>query len=411
MSIFREIPPTAGWSLSLTRFLNCCAGKTPGSLRQDFKDLLNIPYAQIATSGTVAFYVILETLKKISRKMTVVIPSYICPLVPLAIKRAGLTVEICDVARDSFDYDYQQLRDICSASGDILAILAVHLGGIPVSFEKLTFIAQQYGAFIIEDCAQGLGAQYRDRLVGTLGDFSFFSLARGKGLTMYEGGTIATRHKEHAETIDETYHALITRDIFQETLKVIELLGYSIFYRPQLFWLAFNLPAIFWRLQHDEVRAFAEYFSIDFPMHCISSFRERIAHENFYRLKEEIDNQRRNALFYIKHLSDVKGLSIIKEYPQDRATYPYVTVVFDEAQQQKDALRVFAGKGLGVSRVYVSAIADYRYLKEIVPLRSCPNGRSLNTRAITLSTSTFLRERDLRAVVDIIKGLLCKNKK
>lgn len=411
MSIFREIPPTAGWSLCLTRFLNCCAGKAPGSLRQDFKDLLNVPYVQITNSGTVAFYVILETLKKISGKKTVIIPSYICPLVPLAIKRAGLTVEICDVAQDSFDYDYQQLKDICTANGDVLAILAVHLGGIPVSFEKLTLIAQQYGVFVVEDCAQGLGAQHCDRLVGTLGDFSFFSLARGKGLTMYEGGVIATRHKEYAETIEATHHKLIKHDIFQEIVKIIELLGYSIFYRPRLFWFGFNLPAIFWRLQHDEVRAFAEYFSIDFPIHRISSFRERIAHENFYRLKEETDSQRQKASFYMERLGDVRGLSIIKEYPQDRATYPYVTVVFDEAQQQKNALKIFAGKGLGVSRVYVSAIADYEYLKGIVPLRSCPNGRSLNERAITLSTNAFLRKRDLRAVVDIIKSLLCKNKK
>jgi perosamine synthetase len=405
MSLFKEIPPTAGWPLSVTAFLRSFAQKSSGSLQNDFSNFLNIPYVQVTNSGTVAFYVILETLKKLSKKTTVVIPSYICPLIPLAIKRAGLNVEICDVAANSFDYDYQQLENLCAQSKDILAILAVHLAGIPVSLEKLTLLARNCEAFIVEDCAQSLGAQHKGRYVGTVGDFSFFSFAAGKGLTIYEGGIIATTHSNYAVLIEETHKTTLKYNFFRETLKIIELFGYSIFYRPQLFWFVFTAPQFFWRLQGDEVKAFTDYFSIDFPVHLVSSFRQRIAHNNFYRLNCEIERQREKALHYIEFLKNIKGLTVIKEYPQDRATYPYVSVVFDTPDKQKRALKAFAGLGLGISRVYLSAIGDYEYLKELLPIRSYPNGRSVSERTITLSTSTFLKERDLDSVVDIIKGL------
>ena len=405
MSVFKEIPPTAGWPLSVTDFVRGFTQESSGSLQNDFSDFLNIPYAQVTNSGTAAFYIILETLKKLSTKTTVVMPSYICPLIPLAIKRSGLNVEICDVASNSFDYDYQQLESICAQSHDILAILAVHLGGIPVSLEKLIVLGRTYEAFIVEDCAQSLGAQHKSRYVGTVGDFSFFSLAAGKGLTTYEGGIVATAHGNYAVLIEETYKTILKHNFFRETINIIELFGYSIFYRPQLFWFVFTLPAIFWHLRGDEVKSFAEFFSIDFPVHRISLVRQRIAHGNFHRLSTEIEGQRKKALYYMELLNNRGGLTLLKEYPHDRATYPYVSAMFDEPDKQKRALKAFANKGLGVSRVYASAITDYEYLKNILPLRHCPNGSSVNTRTITLSTSTFLKERDMDSVIDIIKNL------
>jgi len=174
MPIFREIPPTAGWTLSLKNILE------PGSLEQDFKNYLGSGFAQVTYSGTAAFYLILESLKTKSSKKSVVIPSFICPLVPLAIKRAGLKVLVCDIRRDSFDFDQAHLENICADNHDILAIVAVHLGGIPVGLEAIKQAAQRCGAIVIEDCAQASGASYKGKRVGTLGDWSFFSLCRGR---------------------------------------------------------------------------------------------------------------------------------------------------------------------------------------------------------------------------------------
>ena len=133
MSLFREIPPTAGLPIQGKDILSALFAKTPeDALENDFKAYLGVPFAKVTYSGTAAFYIILESLKQFSDKGTIVIPSFICPLIPLAIKRAGFKIQVCDINIDNFDYNTQKLNELCLNNSDILAIMAVHLAGIPI---------------------------------------------------------------------------------------------------------------------------------------------------------------------------------------------------------------------------------------------------------------------------------------
>jgi dTDP-4-amino-4,6-dideoxygalactose transaminase len=406
MSLFREIPSTAGFPLfakdllSLFKIKNseCC-------LEDDFKKYLGVSYAKVTYSGTAALYLILESLKDLSSKKTVIIPSYICPLVPLAIKRAGLSVEICDIRGEDFNFNPIELEELCAKNDDILAIMPTHLAGIPLDFDTIERVVKKYKIFIIEDCAQALGATYKDKKVGTLGDFSFFSLCRGKGLTIYEGGVIATNRKEYAQILDKKISFLVKDNFLSETLKIWELFGYWIFCRPRLFWFVSTLPQIFWNLSGNKLKAEAEYFTVDFPIHKVSKMRKSVGHTLFRRLDGEINKQREKALFYLDGLKEVKGIRVIKEAPGTRATYPYLTLIFKEPTMCDRALKLFKDAGLGISQIYSRAITDYDYLRQIIPYKDCPGVRFLAERAITLSTSTFLDKKDLDAVVNRIKKL------
>lgn len=404
--MFREIPPTAGFHLHWKDFLTIFRiGDSGKCLENDFKKYLNVSYARVTYSGTAAFYLILESLKKISSKSTIIIPSYICPLIPLAIKRAGLRIEVCDINKDNFDFNLSELENLCSKNDDILAILVVHLAGIPVDFDEIKNIAKKHGIFTIEDCAQSLGAMYKGRRVGTLGDFSFFSLCRGKGITTYEGGIIVTSRQEYTAVIDSTIEQLVKNDLLSESMLILLLFGYWIFYRPLLFWFVFRLPQIFWNWRGDKIKAAMENFDIDFPIHRMSAIRQLIGHAQFCRLEKEIDNQRQKAALYTSLLKNNKGIKIIEELPDSRATYPFVTLIFDNPDKKERTLKIFGNTGFGTSIVYAMAIADYDYLKHIVPDRNCSNARYIADRALTLSTSTFLKDNDLNLIVNIIENL------
>lgn len=403
MNVFREIPPTAGFSLAIKDFISLRKQDSSFySLEDDFKRYLNTDFARITYSGTAACYLILEALKELSSKRTVVIPAFICPLIPLAIKRAGLNVEVCDINHCDFNFDLNELENICRLRDDILALIPVHLAGIPVNMEPLKRIAQRYKIFIIEDCAQSLGALYRGSQTGMLGDFGFFSLCRGKGPTIYEGGVVVAGNENYSGIIDKKIRELVKNNYLSEGLKIMELIGYWIFYRPQLFWFVFRLPQLFWNFKGRPLKALQEDFTIGFPIHRVSKFRQRIGHAGFLRLEKEISEQRKKAEFYLRALQDVSGITVVREPEYCRATYPYLTVIFDEPDTRERALKRFENSGLGVSLIYAFAINDYEYLKDVVPEKDCPHARSLAAREITLSTNRFMSPQDLEKVVTIL---------
>ena len=391
MGILREIPPTAGFKMGLRDFLRL---HPPGSLEGDFRRYLQLPYAAVTYSGTAALYFILETMKKLSPKKTVVIPSFVCPLVALAIVRAGLKIKVCDIKPDRFDFEEGQLKNICQKDEDILAVIAVHLAGIPVDLRGIGEIIQKQNIFLIEDCAQALGAESKGKKVGTFGDFAFFSLCRGKGLTIYEGGVLVTPHAHHIPLLQETIKNLQSQNFLSESLKILELFGYAVFYRPCLFWSVFRLPQKFWQSQGDQIRAMGEYYTTDFDIHCVSHFRKKLGHVLFLRLDREIAQQRQKAQFYFKHLQQ-PGLDMIQESVGSKAVYPYVSIIIKDLKKRQKIFRRLQKEGLGSSIIYVTTIDDYPYLKNVIAPQQNPHGRYLASHTLTLSTSTFLTEKDL----------------
>ncbi len=405
MSILREIPSTAGFPLYGKDIVSLLKARdSVGSLEHDFKEYLKVGYARLTSSGTAALYLILESLKRISGKKTVVIPAFICPLVPLAIARAGLKVQVCDISRDNFNFDRNQLEEFCDASGDVLAIVAVHLAGLPLDFGAVTTAADKKDIFDIEDCAQSLGALYHEKKVGTLGDFSFFSLSRGKGLTLYEGGVLVSNRGGFEGIIDTTIEKQVQGAFLSEVALMAKLFGYWIFYRPSLFWFAFRLPQIFWKWRGDRIRTAMERFSTDFPVHGVCRARQSIGHAAFHRLEEEILKQRQKASFYREKLKGIKGIKMIEENVGSGATYPFVTVLFEDKERRERALNTMEKSGLGGSFIYALAVTDYDYLQGVVSDGNCSNGRSLADRTVTISTSTFLKGSDLNAVIALLRN-------
>jgi len=406
LSLFREIPPTAGWPIQTRNLIPHLFKKLPkGLLEEEFKKYLRSPSALLTYSGTAAFYLILESLKELSSRKTLVIPAFVCPLIPLAIKRSGLKIKVCDINPDNFDFDINKLRRICAEDKDILAILAVHLAGIPLALRNIKDIAKGNNIFIIEDCAQSLGAEYQGEKTGSIGEFSFFSLCRGKGLTIYEGGLAVTSKAEYASLLENTSKKIIYPDPLSESLKIAELFAYSIFYRPALFWFAFRLPQVFWQIRNNPIRAMGEYFELNFPAHKVSAFREYIGYLNFSFLDEEINKQREKAAYYLRGLKGMTGIKPIAEPAQTKANYPYLTVIFDTPEKRSSALKILGNSGLGISQVYLRAIPDYDYLEDIVPKVDCENARRIAQQSITLSTSNFLKEEDLKKVLNNLQKI------
>ncbi len=78
------------------------------------------------------------------------------------------------------------------------AIMVTHLFGNPCQMDEIMALAESHGLPIIEDCAQSFLAEYKNKLVGSLGNIGCFSLQQGKHITTGEGGIVVTNDRELA---------------------------------------------------------------------------------------------------------------------------------------------------------------------------------------------------------------------
>jgi dTDP-4-amino-4,6-dideoxygalactose transaminase len=89
-------------------------------------------------------------------------------------------------------------RKGCSQGGNLKAILSVDVFGQPADYDPLAKIAGKYAIRIINDSCESLGAVYKNRKAGTLGDYGVFAFYPNKQITTGEGGMIVTDDDEAA---------------------------------------------------------------------------------------------------------------------------------------------------------------------------------------------------------------------
>lgn len=106
---------------------------------------------------------------------------------------------LADVCPDDYNLDPEQVeRRITPRTR---AILPVHFGGQPCRMNELLDIARRHGLRVIEDAAHALGARYRGRPVGSLGDATVFSFYPTKSITTGQGGMLTTDDEELARRV------------------------------------------------------------------------------------------------------------------------------------------------------------------------------------------------------------------
>ena len=110
-----------------------------------------------------------------------------------AIHLAGAVPVFVDVEAATFNMDIGRAADALAAHSKIRAILPVHLFGGCADMDPLCRMARERGIPVIEDAAQSIGAEYRGRRAGSIGEVGCFSFYPTKNLGAYgDGGMLTT---------------------------------------------------------------------------------------------------------------------------------------------------------------------------------------------------------------------------
>ncbi len=182
------------------------------SLEEELATYLGSKHVILMPSGTSAITASLQALLAWG-KDEVLLPSLVCRNVPIAVQMAGKKPVFLEVREDTFNIDEDSIENrIGQRTG---AIIAVHLFGLPCNMTKVSEIAKSREILLIEDVAQALGASYREKKVGTLGDIGILSF-NNKVIDACGGGAIVTDNDDFSRRIScyRDSHFSLTRKGF-----------------------------------------------------------------------------------------------------------------------------------------------------------------------------------------------------
>lgn len=399
-----ELPPTAGLPVGVGDFIR--RPKRP--FAEGLQLWLQLPEPVITCSGTAALAVALQTLRmRNPGRSGVIFPAYTCPLVPLCVRLLpGLRAIPCDTLPGGFDMDPQKLAELCDDG--VLAVVPTHLGGRVADVGSVAAIARRSGAAVIEDAAQAMGAFDNGNSVGLEGDVGFFSLAVGKGLTIYEGGVLFSREPDLHDALRSVAAEMLPPNLLWNARRMAELLGYALMYNPSGLRLAYGRRLRRELARNDEAEAVGDRFSLsDIPLHRPDALRLRVAANALERLPAWLDEGRRRAVERIRQLRSLTGASVIEDKPGADGVWPFFMLLFSKPEQRDLALRRLWTAGLGVSKLFVSAAPDYDYLSgEFARAPDCPKARDFASRMLTIGNSPWLDDESFSLILEQMRSRL-----
>jgi perosamine synthetase len=160
---------------------------------KSFKSYQNSNYALATSSCTGAIHLALMAMG-VKAGDEVIVPeiTWIATVEPILY--IGAIPVFVDVLEDTWCIDSKSVRKAITQKTK--AIIAVHIYGNVCEMDELSEIAKEFNLRILEDAAEGLGSEYKNRKCGSIADVGVFSFHGTKTMTTGEGGIIVTDNED-----------------------------------------------------------------------------------------------------------------------------------------------------------------------------------------------------------------------
>jgi dTDP-4-amino-4,6-dideoxygalactose transaminase len=277
-----------------------------------------------------------------------------------AITQCGATPVFADIDPKTYNIDPSRVET--KITGKTRAILPVHLYGQPADMDSISLLAQKHNLKVIEDCAQALGARYKGKRVGSLGDAGCFSFFPSKVLGAYgDAGMVTADNPEIAERV-----AMLRNHGSKDK-----------YYHP--------MPGFNSRL--DELQA--------------AILRAKLSY-----LDSWIELRRQKATLYNNLLGHIAGVTTPCIAPDSHHIFNYYTVRLESQEIKRDALRAHLNeKGIATAVYYPLSLhlqdiyksLGYRY-------GSLPESEKAQGQVLSLPMYPELTENKIEQIVKTIEA-------
>ena len=172
-------------------------GSRTREFEKKFSKFIKSKYCLMGNSGSsanlLAMFALINPKKenKLKRGDECLVPAVCWSTSLWPIYQAGLVPKFVDVDLENFSMSFQAIKD--NITKKTKAIMIINVLGNCSEIDKIKNFAKKKNLFLIEDNCESLGSSYKNKFLGTFGDFSTFSFYYSHQLTAGEGGMIVCK--------------------------------------------------------------------------------------------------------------------------------------------------------------------------------------------------------------------------
>ncbi|MDN7023944.1 DegT/DnrJ/EryC1/StrS family aminotransferase [Methanoculleus sp. FWC-SCC1] len=328
-------------------------------------EYLGVRHAVAVTNCTAALHLALLALG-IGPGDEVLVADYTFPATGHAVLYCGARPVFIDIDPLTYNLDPGRIEE--SVTPKTRAIVPVHTFGQPAAMDSILEIADDHGLAVVEDAACALGARYRGRYAGTIGDVSCFSFHARKGITTGEGGMLVTDRDEIAAA---ARHLAV-----------------------------FGMTAA-WDREKSSAFAIPEFTEIGYN-YKMSDITAAVGVAQMRRLDAFIERRRELARIWDAHLDRIDGITRPFIDPDAEPVYQSYVALVDRGVDRNRLIEMVMAEGVQTQiGTYASHIQPvYRSHDR------CDRSLDVYRRAIALPLYVTLREEEIDAAARILARTL-----
>jgi perosamine synthetase len=362
--------------------------------RPKLRDLLVREYDSdavvLCATGTQALTLAIRYgARSADRAGPIALPAFSCFDLASAAIGANARVGFYDVDPETLAPDPYSLEQTLRAGAVVVVVAPLY--GIPVDWESLEALCQRYGAILIEDAAQGFGALWKGRRLGSLGALATLSFGRGKGWTGGNGGALLINRPDGTRAAEPD-----SPGFRGDARTVIGLVAQWALARPGIYGVPVAIPSL--RLGQTVYRPPEE--------------EESIGRAAAAALIQSLSNSEKEAATRRENAKDLLGA--IAENPRltavgihREATPGYLRLPLRLSRGMTSFVSESRALAQGIAPSYPLILPDLPPLAKYRdgPQRKWPGARTLVNQLVTLPTHSRLRREDLAGLAEVLRRL------
>ena len=242
------------------------------------------------------------------------------------------------------------------------AIVVLHKDGDLARMDEILAVAKKHNIKVVEDAAHTFGAKYKDRMIGTVGDYTCFSFQAIKHITTGDGGVIACKNEKDYNLAKKIKWLGLDKDTIvpgsNPWLNDISTLGYK---------------------------------------GNMNDLSATLGIAGMKHIKDIVKKFNRNGNLYNKLLSEVPGIELVDRESGNMPIYWTYVILTEKRDKLMTAL-----KSAGVASMIVHPRND-NYSIFAKSKRKLPGVDYYSSRELSLPCGWWVEKEDIKNIVDIIK--------